>query len=56
MRLGVAGSRQIELMDRGGQTVMTGADDAPLLMLDRVGEGRVALLASGSRLALGPRF
>lgn len=38
--------RQIELLDRGGQTVMTGADDAPLLMLDRVGEGRVALLAS----------
>jgi hypothetical protein len=25
---------------------MTGANDAPLLMLDRVGEGRVALLAS----------
>ena len=38
--------RQVELVDRGGQTVMTGADDAPLLMLDRVGEGRVALLAS----------
>ncbi|MEM9756143.1 MAG: hypothetical protein AAF914_09125, partial [Pseudomonadota bacterium] len=38
--------RQIELFDRGGQTVMTGANDAPLLMLDRVGEGRVALLAS----------
>ncbi len=26
--------------------VMTGADDRPLLLLDRVGEGRVALLAS----------
>lgn len=38
--------RQIELIDRGGQTVMTGADEAPLLMLNRVGEGRVALLAS----------
>ncbi|MEM9318134.1 MAG: hypothetical protein AAGA70_03910 [Pseudomonadota bacterium] len=38
--------RQIELVDHGGQTVMTGADEAPLLMLDRVGEGRVALLAS----------
>ncbi|MEL6954065.1 MAG: hypothetical protein AAFN09_09945 [Pseudomonadota bacterium] len=38
--------RQIELIERGGQTVMTGTDGAPLLMLDRVGEGRVALLAS----------
>ncbi|MDG4650621.1 hypothetical protein P6F26_19430 [Roseibacterium sp. SDUM158017] len=38
--------RQIELTEQGGQTVMTGADTAPLLMLDRVGEGRVALLAS----------
>jgi hypothetical protein len=38
--------RQIELTAQGGQTVMTGANDAPLLMLDRVGEGRVALLAS----------
>lgn len=28
------------------QVVMTGADDQPLLLLDRVGEGRVALLAS----------
>jgi hypothetical protein len=38
--------RQIELTEQGGQTVMTGASDAPLLMLNRVGEGRVALLAS----------
>jgi hypothetical protein len=38
--------RQIELIERAGQTVITGAEDAPLLMLDRVGEGRVALLAS----------
>ncbi len=38
--------RQIELTEQGGQTVMTGVGDAPLLMLDRVGEGRVALLAS----------
>ena len=29
-----------------GQTVMTGMDDRPLLVLDRVGEGRVALMAS----------
>ena len=38
--------RQIELTEQGGQTVMQGANGAPLLMLDRVGEGRVALLAS----------
>jgi len=38
--------RQIELTEESGQTVMTGADGRPLLMLDRVGEGRVALLAS----------
>jgi hypothetical protein len=38
--------RQIELTAHGGQTVMTGVNDAPLLMLDRVGQGRVALLAS----------
>ncbi len=29
-----------------GTTVMSGIDDRPLLVLDRVGEGRVALLAS----------
>jgi len=38
--------RQIDLTAESGQTVMTGADGRPLLMLDRVGEGRVALLAS----------
>ncbi|RBI76091.1 hypothetical protein DQW77_04160 [Roseovarius sp. TE539] len=38
--------RQIELEGTAGDTVMTGADDRPLLVLDRVGEGRVALLAS----------
>ncbi|MEJ6393605.1 hypothetical protein V8J82_10085 [Gymnodinialimonas sp. 2305UL16-5] len=38
--------RQIELTEQRGQTVMQGANEAPLLMLDRVGEGRVALLAS----------
>ncbi len=38
--------RQIELEQESGQMVMTGADDRPLLVLDRVGEGRVALLAS----------
>jgi hypothetical protein len=38
--------RQIELTEQGGQTVMRGAGESPLLMLNRVGEGRVALLAS----------
>jgi hypothetical protein len=38
--------RQIEVTEQAGQTVMTGSGGAPLLMLDRVGEGRVALLAS----------
>lgn len=38
--------RQIELADATGDVVMTGADDSPLLVLDRVGEGRIALLAS----------
>jgi hypothetical protein len=38
--------RQVEVAAQSGQTVMTGADGAPLLLLDRVGVGRVALLAS----------
>ncbi len=38
--------RQIEVNQSSGDAVMTGADDRPLLVLDRVGEGRVALLAS----------
>lgn len=38
--------RMIDLNATQGQTVMSGADDRPLLVLDRVGEGRVALLAS----------
>ncbi|MGF1554035.1 MAG: hypothetical protein ACFBWO_16260 [Paracoccaceae bacterium] len=38
--------RQIDVDPRGGNVVMTGADERPLLLLDRVGEGRVALLAS----------
>ncbi|MBZ0129780.1 MAG: hypothetical protein K8F59_11760, partial [Rhodobacteraceae bacterium] len=38
--------RQIELADATGDVVMTGADGSPLLVLDRVGEGRIALLAS----------
>lgn len=38
--------RQIDLDVQSGTTVMTGYEDRPLLVLDRVGEGRVALLAS----------
>lgn len=40
--------RQIDVVvdDNRGQVVMSGVDDRPLLILDRVGEGRVALLAS----------
>lgn len=38
--------RQIEVEPERGDVVMAGVDGRPLLILDRVGEGRVALLAS----------
>ncbi|MEC3861377.1 hypothetical protein VK792_08775 [Mesobacterium sp. TK19101] len=38
--------RQIEVDPLEGEVVMTGVDDKPLLILDRVGEGRVAMMAS----------
>ncbi|NHQ75629.1 hypothetical protein HAT86_14315 [Roseovarius gahaiensis] len=38
--------RQIEVEQTSGDIVMSGQDDRPLLVLDRVEEGRVALLAS----------
>ncbi|MFA8384886.1 MAG: hypothetical protein ACEPO2_04635 [Pelagibaca sp.] len=38
--------RQIEVDPVAGDVVMSGIDDKPLLVLDRVGEGRVALIAS----------
>jgi hypothetical protein len=38
--------RMVEMEEQGGQTVMSGAGGRPLLMLDRVGAGRVALMAS----------
>ncbi|WP_101340121.1 hypothetical protein [Cereibacter azotoformans] len=38
--------RQIELSATSGQVVMNGAGDRPLLVLDRVDEGRIAVLAS----------
>ena len=38
--------RQIEVTETAGHTVMSGVEERPLLTLDRIGEGRVALLAS----------
>ncbi|QJE74192.1 hypothetical protein HHL28_14860 [Aerophototrophica crusticola] len=38
--------RQIDIAPTRGSVVMNGADGRPLLVLDRVGEGRVAQLAS----------
>jgi len=39
--------RQVEVTPvEGAQVLMTGAEDSPLLVLNRAGEGRVALLAS----------
>ncbi len=39
--------RQTELTARANvQTILTGSDESPLLLLDRAGEGRVALLGS----------
>ena len=38
--------RQIEIQRTSGEIVMQGADDKPLLVLERKGEGRVALLLS----------
>ncbi len=38
--------RQIDVTATSGNIVMTGVEDRPLLILDRVEEGRVALLAS----------
>jgi hypothetical protein len=38
--------RQVEVEPRRGRTLMTGAEHKPLLVLDRMGKGRVALLTS----------
>lgn len=38
--------RQVDVIQRDGQAVMSGPSDRPLLVLNRVGEGRVAVLAS----------
>ncbi|MGI3169536.1 hypothetical protein ACRARG_10310 [Pseudooceanicola sp. C21-150M6] len=36
----------VDIADRSGEVVMSGIDGRPLLILDRIGEGRVSLLAS----------
>jgi len=38
--------RQIGVQTRDGNTLLTGVEDRPLLLLNRVGEGRVALMLS----------
>ncbi|TWB45261.1 hypothetical protein [Nitrospirillum pindoramense] len=38
--------RQIDIVPRQGTVVMTGANNQPLVVLDRVGKGRVAQIAS----------
>lgn len=38
--------RQVSISEESGETLLNGADDTPLLILDRVEEGRVAQLAS----------
>jgi hypothetical protein len=38
--------RQVEVERRRGRTLMTGAEEKPLLILDRMGKGRVALMLS----------
>ena len=48
--------RQVEVMAEGGDVVMTGFAENPLLVLDRVGEGRVALLASDHAWLWGRGF
>ncbi len=47
-RAGVWGDwlRQIDVTPESGDVVMSGDNERPLLILDRVGEGRVAMLAS----------
>ena len=48
--------RLIEVTQRAGQVLMRGPDDKPLLVLDRVGQGRVAVLASDQSWLWGKGF
>jgi hypothetical protein len=48
--------RQIGLTQKSGQAVMSGIDGQPLLVLDRVEEGRIAVLASDQMWLWGRGF
>ena len=48
--------RQVEVTQNSGDVVMSGVDDRPLLLLDRVGDGRVALLTSDHAWLWGRGF
>ncbi|HSF64836.1 MAG TPA: glutamine amidotransferase [Paracoccaceae bacterium] len=48
--------RHVEIVQKSGQAVMSGAGDRPLLVLDRVEEGRVAVLASDHMWLWGRGF
>ena len=48
--------RQMEVLTRSGQVVMSGPGDRPLLVLDRVDKGRVAVLASDQAWLWGRGF
>jgi hypothetical protein len=48
--------RQIGMVQKSGQTVMSGIDGQPLLVLDRVEEGRIAVLASDQMWLWGRGF
>lgn len=48
--------RQIELTQTGGEALMQGVDGRPLLVLDRVGQGRIAVLGSDQLWLWGRGF
>ena len=48
--------RLIEVRQQSGQVLMNGPEDRPLLVLDRVGQGRVAVLASDQSWLWGRGF
>ena len=55
-RIGADGSGIVGARPTGGDTVMSGPDDKPLLVLSRVDKGRVALLLERPDVALGARL
>lgn len=48
--------RLVDVEETSGHTLMNGSQDRPLLILDRVGEGRIALLASDHAWLWGRGF